>query len=300
PLRSSTSTGHPMIREHWRPPASTSGHVLPPSTRRTRMPFPSWATTPIPEAVINLANRWITTDWSQRQQILTAPEMPADRDLLRVLAAVYCDRPELRHWLDVLDDIDARSRDVIFAEMDAAHATVSLLQGWMSTLSWNASQTFLAGHPALRGADAVAVMETWSGDALIRQHRAILRLTEHVPASDVFDAILDPTDARQLLLRAARTGSADLITEAWYATPYAAAGPFAGTLAAALVQALSDEADYPDELDQSLPAAVKAASTIERRDTLTLLRALATTRDDRAEQLHRIAAAITPTGEHSD
>ena len=74
------------------------------------MPFPSWATTPIPETVINLADRWITADWWQRQQILTAPDMPTDHDLLRVLAAVYCDHPELREWLYAAD-INVRGQD---------------------------------------------------------------------------------------------------------------------------------------------------------------------------------------------
>ena len=266
----------------------------------SRVAFPSWATTPIPEAVITLANDWIAADWSHRQQILTGPDMPTDRDVLRVLSTVCCDRPELQQWLDVVDDIDARGRDVVFAEMDAAQATVSLLQGWISTPSWNASQAFLAGHPALRGPEALATLKKWSGNEVARQHLSILRLTEHVPAGDVFDAILDPTDAHQLLLRVARTGSADLITEAWYATPHVAANPFTATLTAALVQALGDKADYPDDIDQALRTAAAAASSSERRDTLALLRTLATTRDDRAEQLHRITAAITPTGEHSD
>jgi hypothetical protein len=266
----------------------------------SRVPFPSWATTPIPEAMINLANDWIAADWSQRQQILTAPDMPTDRDLLRVFSAVYCDHPELQQWPDIADDLDARGRDVVFAEMDTAQATMSLLQGWISTPSWNASQAFLAGHPALRNPETLVVLEKWSGDELARQHLAILRLTEHVPAGDVFDAILDPADARQLLLRVVRTGSAELIAEAWYATPHIAADPFAATLAAALVQALSDEADYPDEIDQALHAAAEAVSASERRDTLTLLRTLATTRDDRAEPLHRITAAIAPTGERSN
>lgn len=263
------------------------------------MPFPSWATTPISEAVINLANGWIAADWSQRQQILTRLDMPTDGDMLRVLSAVYCDHPELQQLLEVVDDIHDRGRDAVFAEMDAAHATVSLLQDWISTPSWNASQAFLTGHPALRGPEAAAALERWSGDDVARQHLAILRLTEHVPAGDVFDAILDPTDARQLLLRVARSGSAELFAEAWYATPHLAADPFAATLAAALVQILSDEADYPDDLDHALRAAAEAASASERRDTLTLLRTLASTRDDRAQQLHRIAAAITPTGERS-
>jgi hypothetical protein len=64
-----------------------------------------------------------------------------------------------------------------------------------------------------------------------RPYLAILRLTEHVPVSDVFDAIIDPTDAHQLLLRVARTGSAELVTEAWYATPHIAAAPFASPIA---------------------------------------------------------------------
>ncbi|MBV8540504.1 MAG: hypothetical protein JO063_04750 [Pseudonocardiales bacterium] len=100
------------------------------------VPFPSWATTPIPETVITLAHAWITADRPQRQRILTAPDMPTDHDLLRVLAAGYCDRPELRQWLDVAIDINTRGRDVVLAEMDAAHAATSSRSsgaGWIST-----------------------------------------------------------------------------------------------------------------------------------------------------------------------
>ncbi len=262
--------------------------------------FPSWATTPIPDAVTILANAWISADWPQRQQILTGPDMPTDREVLRVLAAVYCDQPELQQWLDVLDDIDARGRDVVFAEIDAAEATMSLLQGWITTPSWNASQAFLATHPALHGPDTIAALERWSGDDVGRQHLAILRLTEHVPAGDVFDAILDPTDARQLLFRVARTGSAELIVEVWYTTPHLAADPFAATLAAVLVQTLSDQDDDPDEIDQALRSAAQTASSSERRDTVALLRDLVTTRVDRAEQLNQLAGAIFPTAERAD
>jgi hypothetical protein len=261
--------------------------------------FPSWATTPIPEPVINLADGWITADWSLRRLILNGPDMLIDRAMLRVLSVVNCDRPELREWLDIANDIDARSRDVVLAEMDTAYAAMSLLRDWISSPSWNASQAFLTGHPTLRGPGAVAALQTWSGDEVARQHLAILRLTEHVPTGDVFDAILDPTDAHQLLLRVARTGSAELIVETWYATPHIAADPFAAALTVALVQALSNNTDNTD-LDHVLRTAAAAASTSERRDTLTLLRTLATTRDDRAEQLHRLATALTPTDERSD
>ena len=53
------------------------------------------------------------------------------------------------------DSAENRDLDAEFAEMDAAHATVSLLQGWISTPSWNTSQAFLAGHPPLHGPEAV-------------------------------------------------------------------------------------------------------------------------------------------------
>jgi hypothetical protein len=124
------------------------------------VPLPNWATTPLPQAVINLAHRWITADWPQRQQILTTPDPPTDRELLRVLATVYCDHPELQHWLDVIDDINTRGQHIVFTEMDAAHATMSLLQDWMSTPSWNASQAYLTAHPALRSPDTIAALET--------------------------------------------------------------------------------------------------------------------------------------------
>jgi hypothetical protein len=43
-----------------------------------------------------------------------------------------------------------------------------------------------------------------------------------------------------------------------------------------------------------------SAPAITCRNTLTMLRAVATTGDDRAEPLHRIAAAIAPPSERSD
>jgi hypothetical protein len=224
-----------MTRERWRTPASTFEHVLHPSTRRTYQGG-------LPE----LGDHSDSRGGEQPGQRL-------DCSRLVVTPAETTSTPAAG---------TSSSRD------GRSHATVSLLQGWISTPSWNTSQAFLAGHPALHGPEAVLALEKWSGDAVARPYLAILRLTEHVPAGDVFDVIIDPTDAHQLLLRVAhrqRTRHRSLVRNSTHCCR-----PVRHNLTAALIQALRDQADYPDEIDQALRTLAEAASTSERRDTLTL------------------------------
>jgi len=254
-----------------------------------RSAFPSWTTTLIPDTIIEDANAWVRADWPHRKQMLADPGMLTDRQAVRSLAALHCDQPALQQWLDVLDEIDSRGQEVVFADIAAADTTATLLGDWISTPSWNASQVFLAAHPELRAPEAVAMLEQGSGDEVARQHLAILRLTDHVAAGEVFDAILDATDTRSLLFQAVRSGDARLVVEAWFATPHLAADASAGPLAIALVSALGDDADNGnEEFEQAARAAADAATGDFRRDTLDLLHALTATRNDRAEQLRLI------------
>ena len=148
-------------------------------------------------------------------------------------------------------------------------------------------------HPDLHSRDVRAALEQLSADPTARQHLAILRLVDHTPAGDVFDAILDPADARDLLLAVARRGSADDIAEAWFAVPALADDPVTAPLAVALALALGDDPDAQlDEIDQAATALAAAASTRDRRDVLTLIAALTRIRDDRAAPLTRIADAL--------
>ena len=276
-----------LARQHVRARLADDGLSHRPDPR-----LPTWATQPIPDELVNLANTWMSSGWPERRRILTDPDQPVDRDALDALAAVYCDRPALRRWLDLLAAADRDGMDAVVAEMDAAQANMDLITAWITTPSWNASQAFLAAHPDLHGPDVRAALEQLSSDPTARQHLAILRLVDHTPAGDVFDAILDPADARNLLLTVARRGSAADIAEAWFAVPALADDPVTAPLAEAL-SALGDDPDTQlDEIDQAATALAAAASTRDRRDVLTLIATLTRIRDDRAAPLNRIADAL--------
>jgi hypothetical protein len=262
--------------------------------------LPSWATTEFTDALIDQATAWMAADWTARRRLLTPPAGDGDRDPLRALAAVYCDQVALHEWVSILDAIDRDGIDVVLAELDTADTIARNLQEWISTPTWNASQTHLAAHPELRDPATLATLEQWSG-ANARRHLAILRLVAHLPAGDVFDAALDPTDARDLLFATARLGDGDLVAEAWFAADALAGHPFAGPLAVALHRALTnaltdDSTDDSYTIQQAAADAHGAATEQEKRDTHALLRTLARIRDDRAEPLARIAGAFRAAG----
>ncbi|MBV9312164.1 MAG: hypothetical protein JO100_00200 [Pseudonocardia sp.] len=256
--------------------------------------LPIWATLALSDELVDLADSWMSGEWPERRRILTDQRHLVDRCALRALATVYCDRPALREWLDLLDAIDQDGPETVISAMDSTHATMKLVSEWISTPSWNASQAFLTQYAELCRPEVHAALERLSGDPTARQHLAILRLVTHMPAGAVFDAILDPTDARELLFTVARRGSAEEITEVWFATPRLGKDPFAGPLATALIYVLGDDPDgHLDDIDEAAGAAVEAASTRDRRDVLALLSSLARTRNDRAGTLTRIEAAFT-------
>jgi hypothetical protein len=249
---------------------------------------------PLPTELIDLANAWIAGDWPERRKILTDQDQPVDAVTLSALATVYCDRPGLRQWLDLRCAIDADGEDAVLPALDTGHATINLVREWITTSSWNASQAFLHAHAELRRPDVHAALERLGDDEVARQHLAVLRLGERVPAGAVFDAIIDPGDARELLLTIARRGNAQDIAEVWFAAPPIATDSLTGPLAVALFLALSDDVDtHLNEIDQATGAAAAAASTRDRRDVLTLVAALSRTRDDRAGVIDRISSAFT-------
>jgi hypothetical protein len=262
--------------------------------------LPAWATNPLSKAQFDLADAWVNADWTTRRRLLTEPPPGLDREDIRTLAAVSCDRPALRQWLAILDAIDRDGTDTVLADIDAAARTASVLRDWISAPTWNASQAFLQAHPELREPATLAVLEQWSDqNDTARQHLAILRLIAQVPAGDVFDAILDSTDARDLLFRVARLGDSTLIAETWIAAPSLASHSFAAPLTIALRRALAETAgntthnEATDEIRQAALTAATAATERELRETRTLLRGLSRTRDDRVEMLNLIAAAFS-------
>ena len=261
--------------------------------------FPAWATVPLPDDLIDLANAWIAGGWPERRTILTDPNSSGDIGALRVLATVYCDRPALQEWLDLRAAVDVDGEDAVVAALDAAQATMCLVTAWITTPSWNASQTFLATHPELRRPEVHSVLERSADDPVARQHLAVLRLVDRVPPGAVFDAIIDPGDARELLLAVARRGDAQAVGEVRFAVPGIAADPVTEYLAVALFIAFGDDADTKlDDIDEAAGAAADGASARDRRDVLALLAGLSRTRDDRSTALGRISAAFssrTPT-----
>ena len=263
--------------------------------------LPPWVTTPIPDRAVELVNTWLSAPaWLDQERILTEHveqlTHPGNRVAIDALAALHADNGKLDFLRQVIADIGARGSEPVLAEIRATGAHATLIHDWIAAPTWSASQRFLTEHPELLADPFTAeLLESMRGDPAAEQHLAIIRLAGNVPLPEIFDAVLDPTDARDLFLKITESGDADRIRNLWFAAPQLAQDPFAGPFAAALVTALT--ADGVDEetratAQELIEEAAHNATDRDRRDALAQLRRLATNRPDRAATVNELARVL--------
>ena len=98
--------------------------------------------------------------------------------------------------------------------------TKSLIDEWIAAPTWSASQAFLVTHlPQLTGPTVAEMLNGRPDDPAARQRLAILQLVPSVPLPDIYDAILDPADALELLLRVISIGDVKQIGALLTAVP---------------------------------------------------------------------------------
>jgi hypothetical protein len=174
--------------------------------------LPGWAIVPFDSQLVEMVNTWSSlADWAAKEDHVRAEwatlSTPDTRNALAVLTQLYPEHDQLRLLDDIVTDAAARGLDPALADQRDHHHLVNMIQEWVNASTWTASQRFLTEHLALLTAPAAdEYLRTLDGDPVIHRHRAILHLARVVPVHEVYDAILEPADARALLIRLEEEG----------------------------------------------------------------------------------------------
>ncbi|MFJ9371645.1 hypothetical protein ACIRRA_45695, partial [Nocardia sp. NPDC101769] len=250
---------------------------------------PPWATLSIDDHVIELANSWVTADTSAEVRFLRTQwsELCTEpiRAALSALGRLYPDNPELSRMNRIIDHGINRGIDETLVVLSAEVRARELVQDWIKTPTWTTSQRFLEQRDALRTDPAVRALLTASDDATARQHLGILQLTDHYRTGEVFDAVLDYNDAKDLLFELITTGDPELLRALWWASPHLSRDEFTAPFIVAVLAAFTSDGELPDYI---LDAAHTAAAASSLRDRERAVRAL-----DSIHVQHRAAEAIT-------
>jgi hypothetical protein len=140
-----------------------------------------------------------------------------------------------------------------------------------------------------------AVLNQASNEPGAQQHLAILELAADLPIPEIFDAILDPADARDLLITIAATANANHLRSLWFASPHLSEHAFAGPFAIALLGALTtpDGEPVPEQVAHAAQQASAAATDHERHAALRALRTLTAALGGHHETITQLANTLS-------
>jgi hypothetical protein len=229
---------------------------------------PPWAVAELPGEVVDLLNELLATPtWNRAAALLReqrAAVLFADqaRPARVALAALYADNERLLDLLSILDSADDQGLEPVLEELCAAEEHGALLRAWLNTPTWTASRQFLSHHPGLLGAERTqATLAAGSGDPVIRRHLAIARLAATMSLDEVYDIVLDPSDAAAAVLDAVSRGDMDMVAEIWHAAPHLGDVQFTGKYVASILIAADGD---PDGARQLIGEAASEASESAR------------------------------------
>jgi hypothetical protein len=239
---------------------------------------PVWLSADIPDDVIAVLNQLLAeASWRRRAPLLRAPDadvlwIEPGRSALAALAGLYADNPALVTMVSVLDAAVEHGLDTVLDEVCEAEGHVELLSGWVDTPTWTASRRYLAEHPGLlTDPRTPAVLVQAGGDHVARQHLAIVRLHGAGMGTDeVYDTIVDASDATDAALAALDSGDLDRAGELWYASPHLARHPFLAPYLAAVLYAVAGDVEQAEALittaaaDADQPVRTTAAARLRR------------------------------------
>ncbi|WP_322755308.1 hypothetical protein, partial [Frankia sp. Cas3] len=270
------------------------GELLPPggsaAVDDARAQLPDWATHPVPDTLIALVNQWSqTAAWPEQEEFLRqqTPTVgdPAQMRAVAVLRALYPDHAALANLEGFLHEIQENGLDATLASHRSAWEFQQLLQGWITTPTWEASRRYLTNHPEL-AADprTTAVLASAPQDPTAAQHLAILNLTATRSVDDVYDAVTDPAVAHDEAMAAVSAGDATTVANLLLAAPALARLAFTGPFLAAAYGLLIGGGDVP----RFIEAAAAAGNAVQRVAAAARLRRLARTHPQHADAVSRI------------
>jgi hypothetical protein len=258
---------------------------------------PSWATTPLPDNVLDLLNRVLAqASWAERATLLRSPGTRAIRDASAqparsALAALCSDNPDLVHLLQILDAADEYGLDAVLDALIAAEEHQDLVRGWLQATTWTASRHFLREHPELLADPRTTqVLAVGAANPTIRQHLAIARLAATMPIDTIYDLVLDIPDAIDAALAAIDRGDLDQLTEVWHAAPALGRHPFIGPYLAAILTARNGDA--ADQARQLARMAAERGDENSRTAAAAQLSTLAVRIPELANLLQDLAAIL--------
>ena len=271
--------------------------------------LPTWATAQLPESVVAMLNDWLAAaDWTQQENFLRTSSVklltPESQDALSLTAALHPELAKLTRLSSILAEIASRGIDPVLADLGATHRHLDLVQNWIATPTWTESQDFLAAHPELiTDSRTVDVMRAGTGDRVIAQHIAIIRLCQRMPIAEVYDLVTDVSMAADAAMTAAEAGDDTTLAYIWAAAPDLARTPFAAPYLTAVHMVLqeSPERDVSEENEGSDPGrlmeiAAEQGTEAQRAAGSARLRRLARNQPRHAKSVGRLAEILATAG----
>jgi tetratricopeptide (TPR) repeat protein len=254
---------------------------------------PAWVTAATPDEITKIIDRVVAApSWQDGAAILRSPAAndlftPAGQATREALAALQGDKPGVLAVLRVLADIHERGLDTVLDGLCADERHRDRVLSWVNTATWTASRGYLLAHPDLLGDPRTGrVLAEYGGDAVARRHLAIARLAGHLPLEEVYDVVVDETDAIEAALAALDRADLDQLTEIWHAAPHLGRQPFVSAYLAAVLIVRSDQPEHHEQARQLIGRAIADRATIDRTDELAWLRRFTT---DAPGRLNRLA-----------
>ncbi|GHE65585.1 hypothetical protein GCM10017771_89240 [Streptomyces capitiformicae] len=256
--------------------------------------LPDWATSPLPDAAIELVNEWAAaSDWHHAEAFLRAHGeqlmAPGLRHDLQVTAAIFPGHAEIGNLTGLLDAIDSHGIEQILAGGRRTHDARLALRSWLGTDDWQTSKDFLdEPEIAVHSPEAKGLLRH-ARSQVADQHLAILELSEVMPTDEVYAIVVDQGTAVEQAYQAIERADIQALRRILAAHD----GPVSGA-PAALFEAVNHLADGDTEAARRLAVLLARNGAFNQRTAYAiLLRALASHDPDFlfAEELADIVAS---------
>ncbi|MFG2229143.1 hypothetical protein ACGFNX_03830 [Streptomyces sp. NPDC048723] len=270
--------------------------------------LPAWVRGELSSETTDQLNEWLSaSSWTEQSTfvrqnylLLAAPD---GRDALALARVLFPEATGLSDLADVLDAAAERGLGQVLEELRDFHTRADLVSEWLATPTWPDDLEFLDRHTQLTDDPLVReLLASQSHDPASRQHLAILQLTDHLAAPDVYDAVTDPSTANDTAMTFIGAGQPEALYPLFLAAPALLRMPFVTPYLFA-VHTLFDTTTTgspPSEADSDTPSPIELiteaatqASEVQRGAGAARLRRLAEHRPEHADALLQLATLLT-------
>ncbi|MET7712610.1 hypothetical protein [Streptomyces sp. NPDC005407] len=269
----------------------------------------AWATEDLDTEVFTRVNEWLAADsWASAEEVIRQAHPlfanPAKRAVLDTIQVLYPEATGLGLFITVVDAGADGDLEQVLREYREIHDRIELVGQWLGTSMWTDDLAFLQQHrQQLAGDPAVRELLADNPDNDARQHLAILKLADHLPLHDLYDAVVDPSTAVDMAMECIERRNTDTLLPLLDAAPSLLHSSFVTPYVLAVLGALADPDDEPGD-DLPSPAelmaqAAEAGSDVQRGAGAARLRRLAERRPEHAAVVLPLIGILTEDAEHA-